>query len=96
MPTLAAPIFYSSGGGQWSANSFRMAFRRAIAKASEKYGLNLEGVCPYLFRHSKATDLAVRGLNGKLLADFLGHTSCELLDWYVHSEIGDLCKFLKK
>lgn len=88
---LRGPILRSTSGRAWSANAYRCAFRRLRERL---HNVDRSGLVPYLYRHTKATELARGGVNARLLADFLGHASLDLLSWYVHPSEADLCELV--
>lgn len=88
---LRGPILRSSSGQAWTANAYRCSFRRMRQRL---VNVDLVGLVGYTFRHTKATELARGGVNARLLADFLGHASMDLLSWYVHPSEADLCELV--
>ncbi len=86
------PVFKSQRMDRWTANALRCAFRRLRERARGEAGVKVTGVVPYSYRHTLATQLALAGVNARLLADFLGHAGLELLSWYVHPSTVDLCR----
>jgi len=88
---LRGPILRSSTGRAWTANAYRCSFRRMRLRLTTVDQVGLVG---YLYRHTKATELARSGVNARLLADFLGHASLDLLSWYVHPSEADLCELV--
>lgn len=88
---LRGPILRSSSGRAWTANAYRCSFRRMRLRLVD---VETAGLVGYLYRHTKATELARSGVNARLLADFLGHASLDLLSWYVHPSEADLCELV--
>lgn len=88
-------IFHSPLRSHWSKEGLRMAFRRLVDRAAQVGHVERRGLCPYVYRHTKATELANKGINVRILADVLGHASLDLLSWYVHPRIEDLCRALQ-
>lgn len=88
-------IFLSPLSRPWSRNALRMQFRRLLVKTNGGTMKDKGAIVPYTYRHSLATVLANQGTNARLLADFLGHSSLELLGWYVHASTQNLCDILK-
>lgn len=95
MSVFAGLVFLSHRGREWTANGWRCAWRRLRERLAAKHGVNPVGLVPYLARHTKATDLARKGNNARLLADFLGHATLEMTSWYIHSSADDLCAMLR-
>jgi len=83
-------ILRGASGRAWSANGFRCAWRRFRERLAACGLVDVAGLVPYLYRHSKATELARLGYNTRLIADYLGHAGLEMVSVYVHSNCNDL------
>lgn len=93
---LTGAILRASRGEAWTPNGLRCSFRRVRAGFEGGRNKAHERVVIYSYRHTKATDLARKGVNGRILADFLGHASLDLLGWYVHPTEADMSKLVER
>jgi len=92
---VTGSVFTSPSGRAWTANALRCAWRRLVTAVARIAAVDLVGLVPYLYRHTKATELAAQGTHGRLLADFLGHSGLEMQSVYVHLKPADLCQVLR-
>lgn len=88
-------IFKTAKGLEWNYNSFRSCFRRSRAKVFAASSDHLSQVVPYTLRHTFATRLASRGVNPKILAEMLGHSTTKMCEWYIHPSADDMRKWLE-
>lgn len=58
--------------------------QRAFAQVVQEVGLKKKGLCPHTLRHSYATALLEAGVNLKVLQAYLGHTSLQSTEVYLH------------
>lgn len=82
-------VFLSARGRPWTANSLRLAVRRAARRA----GLDIAGeenVVAYTLRHTAATQATRNGVRDRRLAELLGHTSTKTTARYQHLDLDDL------
>lgn len=86
----AGHVFRSLKGRAWTPNGFRCAWRRLRAVVAGLGVVEPRGLVPYLYRHSKATDLARAGYNSRVIADYLGHAGLAMVSVYVHSTKTDM------
>ncbi len=84
------PIFLNCHGRAWTKNAVRCLLRRIRRRLGLARDANGENVVAYTFRHSLATVAASRGIQGRLLADWLGHVETRTTDRYVHLNVGHL------
>jgi site-specific recombinase XerD len=62
----------------------RGSVQGALRKATKSTGLNKKGVSVYTLRHSYATHLLEKGINIRLVQQFLGHNSLLSTMVYLH------------
>lgn len=84
----AALVFLNSRGGEWTSNAFRCAMRTARAKAKLDGGG--ERVVLYTARHTFGTNSTRNGVDGRKLADIMGHTRTDMTARYQHLTARDL------
>jgi integrase len=89
-------IFRSSSGRPWSANALRCAFRRLRRRLQRERDIDLAGVVPYTYRHTRATDLARAGLNAHQLREWMGHTRVETTAVYCHLTVEDMLQIARR
>ena len=68
------PLFRNSRGKPWTRNAIRCRFRQLRRKLP-----HLKGVVSYTYRHSYATDALEQGVGVAQVAEFLGHTSTDMV-----------------
>lgn len=83
-------IFRSVTGRAWTPNGFRCAWRRLRLRLSALRLVDVNGLVPYLYRHTAATDLARSGISAHLLKEWMGHAKVETTARYCHFSIVDL------
>jgi integrase len=73
-------VFHNTLGEPWTLNAMRLQ----IYRIRTKLGMS-QDVCAYLCRHGFGTRAIVSGVDGKTLAELMGHTSTEMINRvYVH------------
>lgn len=92
----AGPIFKAPCGRAWTPNGFRCAFRRLRGKLDAAQVVNVVGLVPYLYRHTRATELARSGVNAVMLRDWMGHARVETTGRYCHFKEGDLSAIARR
>ncbi len=83
----SGPIFLNNRGRAWSKNAVRCLFRRIRRRLAMVADGNGENVVAYTVRHSLATNAAVKGMHGRILADWLGHVDERTTRRYVHLQV---------
>lgn len=66
-------VFTNTEGRPWSKNGLVCSFRRLREK------LGIEGLCPYVMRHSYAVDKLRLGAKPEFVAQCMGHTDTEMI-----------------
>lgn len=90
-PPCADPadlVFLNCKGKPWTSNAFRCAMRTARAKAKLDGGG--ERVVLYTARHTFGTTSTRNGVDGRKLADIMGHTRVDMTARYQHLTARDL------
>jgi integrase len=73
-------VFLNTEGNPWTMNALRLQIYRLRTKLELP-----EDVCAYLCRHGFGTRAILNGVDGKTLAELMGHTSLEMINSvYVH------------
>lgn len=85
-------VFLNTLGKPWTISALRLVFRRARDRFPGKSKSRLQGLVAYTLRHTRATELARKGVSDSLLAAYLGHAGTDLVSWYVHPQTVDLIK----
>jgi integrase len=76
----AQHVFLNTVGKPWTMNSLRLQ----IYRIRTKLGMS-DDVCAYLCRHGFGTRAVLNGVDGKTLAELMGHSSTEMINTvYVH------------
>jgi integrase len=81
---LSGRIFQTDLGRDWSRNSLRLRMRRLRQKVNIPEEVHGEKICCYHMRHSKATDLADKGMQTSVLQLLLGHSNIRTTQRYLH------------
>ena len=93
-PTDAQPdhhVFLNSRRQPWSPNALRCAMRTARTAAGLDAGAGEgERVVLYTARHTFATNATRNGVQGRTLADIMGHTTTAMTQRYQHLTSQDL------
>lgn len=73
-------VFLNTVGKPWTMNALRLQVYRIRTKLEMS-----EDVCAYLCRHGFGTRAVLNGVDGKTLAELMGHSSTEMINSvYVH------------
>lgn len=89
-PSPSGIIFKGPSGRAWTPNAFRCAFRRLRSKLAAGRKVDVSGLVPYLYRHTRATELARDGVNAHVLKEWMGHARVETTGRYTHFNEMDL------
>lgn len=89
-PNAKGVIFLGPSGRPWTANAFRCQFRRLRAKLQRLGRVDTSGLVPYVYRHTRATELARSGASAHLLKEWMGHSKVETSAAYCHLQIEDV------
>jgi integrase len=87
-PKAEDNVFLNTRGQPWTANATRCAMRTARERAGLAAGG--ERIVLYTLRHTFATNATRNGIQGRTLADIMGHTSTAMTQRYQHLTAGDL------
>lgn len=89
-PDARGVIFPAPCGRAWTPNAFRCAFRRLRIQLDRAGLLDVRGLVPYTYRHTRATALARQLKNPLLLQRWMGHAKIETTAKYCHFSIEDV------
>lgn len=92
-PGSSGPIFVGPSGRSWTSNALRCAFRRLRASLEGSEIVKPAGLVAYVYRHTKATALARKGMSAHLLKEWLGHAKVETAAVYCHFAMRDLLRW---
>jgi len=87
-PQSADVVFKNNRGQPWTPNALRCGMRTARARAGLDGGG--ERVVLYTARHTFATNATRNGIQGRILADMMGHTTTQMTARYQHLTAADL------
>lgn len=89
-PDPNALVLLNNKGKPWTSNAFRCAMRTARKKAGLDAGG--ESVVLYTARHTFGTVATKNGVDGRILADMMGHTTVAMTSRYQHLTSADLVR----
>lgn len=89
-------VFLNSQGKQWTSNAVRCRMRRLREKAGLEPDENGEPVVAYTLRHTSATQASANGVQDRLLAELMGHTSSSTTQRYQHLQPEHLAEAIQK
>jgi site-specific recombinase XerD len=82
------PIFPTIRGGRMSRDAIEHLVRKyAVSGSSKCPSLADKNVTPHVLRHSTAMELLQNGVDQAVIALWLGHTSVETTQIYVHADL---------
>lgn len=86
--TSGDPLFPSIRGSWLSRDAVELLVERHTAVAQQSCpSLRSKNVTPHVLRHTTAMRLLARGVDGTVIALFLGHESVETTQIYVHADM---------
>lgn len=80
---LIGPVFRNSCHEPWTKGSLNNAVRRLRNRIAKK-ATAIEGLCPYVFRHTWATEQLKKGVDVATVAALMGNSPQVVLETYQH------------
>lgn len=84
------PIFLNRAKRPWTGNAVRCQMRKLRALVGIVRDRRGENVVAYTFRHTGATQAVLKGIRGRMLSEWMGHSSERTTHRYVHLNPADL------
>lgn len=83
-PSLAGVIFRNVKGDAWTSNAIRLRMIRLCKRCKVQPDTRGEKVVAYTFRHTAATTATANGVQDRVLAELMGHTTTRTTARYQH------------